>query len=259
MKSKIPHSLAFASGAMIIYKFGYPAPEVSPDISPFVVKLETWLRMSGIPYESRTGPNQAMPHEKLPVADIDGELVPDSSLIIQRLLQLYPQAISDKHLSETERAQACALTALIEQHLYFALLHNRYSVQSNFNAYKPLLLDYAMRSVPAWQKPLLSILSPLIFPVVQRKYRQMAWQQGTGRHKIEDIHATGIEGWKSIKTILGAKPFLMGGQPCLVDMSAFGFLHAEIRHPFAGRMHDYVMSEPALVDYHDRIWNRYWK
>jgi len=170
---------------MIIYKFGYPDPQVSPDISPFVIKLETWLRMSGIPYETRTSANLAMPHQKLPVAMIAGELVPDSSLIIQHLQYLHPQSISDQNLSASERAQSCALRALFEQHLYFLLLYNRYAVQSNFNAYKPLLLDYARRSVPAWQKPLLSTLSPLIFPFVQMKYRRMAWQQGTGRHKLE--------------------------------------------------------------------------
>lgn len=244
---------------MIIYKFGYPDSQVSPDISPFVIKLETWLRMSGISYETRTGANHAMPHRKLPVAMIDGEAVPDSALIIQRLQYLYPQSITDQNLSASERAQSCALRALFEQHLYFVLLYNRYAIQSNFNAYKPMLLDYARRSVPAWQKPLLSALSPLIFPLVQMKFRRMAWQQGTGRHKREDIYAMGIEVWKSVKEILGDKPFLLGDQPKLVDATAFGFLHAEIRHPFASPIHDYVMRQPALLAYHERIWERYWK
>lgn len=243
---------------MIIYKFGYPDPQVSPDISPFVVKLETWLRMSGIPYETRTGANQEMPHKKLPVAMIEGELVPDSSRIIQRLLQLYPQAISNRHLSATERAQACALTAMIEQHLYFVLLTMRYCVKANFNTYKPMLLDYAKRSVPSWQKPFLTTLAPLIFPFVQYQYRGQAWQQGTARHSIEDINAMGIEVWKAVKEVLGSKPFLLGDQPCLVDATVFGFLHAEIRHPFASKIREYVLNEPSLVEYHDRIWNRYW-
>ena len=40
---------------MIVYKFGYGGSADSPDISPFVVKLETWLRMSDLPYETRIG------------------------------------------------------------------------------------------------------------------------------------------------------------------------------------------------------------
>jgi len=244
---------------MIIYKFGYPDPQVSPDISPFVIKLETWLRMSGIPYETRTGANQAMPHQKLPVAMIAGRLVPDSTLIIQHLQYLHPQSISDQNLSETDRAQSCALRALLEQHLYFVLLYNRYALQANFNAYKPLLLDYARRSVPGWQKPFLSACAPLIFPFVQMKYRRMAWQQGTGRHKLEDIYAMGIEGWRSVKELLGDKPFLLGEEPNLVDATAFGFLNAEIRHPFTSPIHDYIMRQPTLAAYHDRIWDRYWK
>lgn len=243
---------------MIVYKYGHPDPQVSPDISPFVVKLETWLRMSGIPYETRTGTNRDMPYKKLPAARMDGALVPDSSLIIQRLRQRHPHAVSDDHLSETERAQASALTALFEQHLYFVMLFIRYCVQSNYNAYKPLLLDYARRITPGWQQPLLSMLAPIILPMVQIKLRRQAWQQGTARHTSEDINAMGIEVWKSVKAILGTKSFLFSEQPSTVDATAFAFLHAEIRYPFPSQIHEYVLNEPALISYHDRIWDRYW-
>ena len=40
---------------MIVYKFGDGAGAMPPDLSPFVVKLETWLRLSNIPYEGRIG------------------------------------------------------------------------------------------------------------------------------------------------------------------------------------------------------------
>ena len=60
------------SGARaIVYKYGYPAGAGVPDISPFVVKLETWLRMSAIPYEAQTGVHAGMPRGKLPVALIE--------------------------------------------------------------------------------------------------------------------------------------------------------------------------------------------
>ena len=57
---------------MIVYKFGDGSGAMPPDLSPFVVKLETWLRLSGIPYEGRIGNLNAMPKKKLPVAEIDG-------------------------------------------------------------------------------------------------------------------------------------------------------------------------------------------
>ncbi len=104
-----------------------------------MVKLKTWLRMPGIPYGTRTDTNRDTPYKELPVAGIDGELVP-APPFIQRLLQLHPQAVAD-HLSETERAQACALAALCERHLYFVTVCIRYCIPSNYNAYKPLPLD----------------------------------------------------------------------------------------------------------------------
>jgi glutathione S-transferase len=59
------------------------------NVSPFALKLETWLRLAGLPYElvPTRNPGQG-PKGKLPfIVDDDGTVVADSSLIIEHLVR----------------------------------------------------------------------------------------------------------------------------------------------------------------------------
>lgn len=244
---------------IIVYKYGFPAGVDTPDISSFVVKLETWLRMSGIPYDTRTGTRREMPVGKLPAARIDGLLLADSSLIIRHLQEHDPRALTDQHLTPLQRAQAEAIKALIEKHLYFISFYGRWCVDAGFDRYRPLLADYASRSAAAWQRPLLPLLLPLLLPRVRRGKMRQAWEQGTGRFAPEQVLAMGCAALQSLHVLLDGQAFLFGHQPSTVDASLFGQLHTLMKHPFPGPLQDYALAQPGLVAYHDRIWQRYWR
>ena len=80
-----------------VYALG-PAWE-SLDLSPFVVKLQTWLRMAGLPFESVTGDLRKLPRGKVPAVDLgDGELMTDSQRIIDHLSQLHGDPLGDLRL-----------------------------------------------------------------------------------------------------------------------------------------------------------------
>lgn len=246
-----------------LYKYGYPAgvetPGVeTPDISPFVVKLETWLRMSGIPYETRTGTRHDMPRGKLPAVRIDGQLMADSSSIIAHLQQSDPRALRDTHLDPLQRAQAEAIKALVESQLYFVGLYQRWCVDAAFARYQPLLIDYARRSAPAWQRLLVPVVAPAILPLIRRRMMRQAWQQGIARHDEDEILAIGCSGVQALATLLGHQDYLFGATPSTVDASVFGQLHTLVRHPFPGPLQDFAKARPELMAYHDRIWQRYW-
>jgi glutathione S-transferase len=243
---------------IIVYKYGYPEGTDTPDISPFVVKLETWLRMSGMPYETRTGGPRNMPKAKLPTAMVDGPLIADSSFIIRHLQQHDPRALRDDHLSPLQLAQAEAIQALVESQLYFVGLYLRWSVDESFDRYRPLLLDYARRSIPAWQRPFLPILGPVLLPRIRRYMKRQVWQQGIGRHSRDEVLAIGESGLKAIVTLLGSQHYLFGDTASSVDASVFGQLHTLLKHPFPGPLQDVALAQPSLTAYHDRIWERYW-
>jgi len=243
---------------MIVYKFGDGSGAMPPDISPFVVKLETWLRLSGIPYEGRIGNLNAMPKKKLPVADIDGVTVCDSSAIIGYLQARHPEALNDARLDPATRAQSAAIKALLETHLYFVLVYFRWAVESNMAIYKPLLAEYARLSVPPPVRPLMGALAPLVMPLVRRKVLHQTWEQGTGRHSYDEITRMGIEGWQAVVDLLGGQRFLLGDEPTTIDATGFAWIHTTVVHPFASPVRDFVAKQPTLMAYHARIAQRCW-
>lgn len=61
-----------------------------PNASPFCMKVETWLRMAALPYETAVVFNPAKaPKGKLPFITDNGKVVADSGLIIDYLKETY--------------------------------------------------------------------------------------------------------------------------------------------------------------------------
>ena len=241
-----------------VYHFGYPEP-TSPDLSPFCTKLLTWLRMSRIPYESRTGDVDKVPTRKLPVAEIDGLMIPDSSRIIAHLQRHDPRALRDDHLDHRERASAAALQAMMETKMYFCTLYLRFCTDEDFAKYRPILVDYGRRRAPDWQKPLVPFIAPLLLQNARRRIRSQAWAQGTGRWSLDDIHETAIDGWKAIGDFLGDRPYLMGDRPSSIDATGFAWVHTLTQQPMGGKIAAHVRGDDRLMAYHDRMRDEFWK
>ena len=66
--------------------FQFPRMFAVPNLSPFCCKLETWLRIAGIPYEvvDTTDPRKG-PKGKVPFIEDAGIRMGDSSLIVEHL------------------------------------------------------------------------------------------------------------------------------------------------------------------------------
>ena len=89
--------------------FGVPNP------SPFCMKLECFLKMSGLPYRSvpLRNPGEA-PKGKGPFVEIEGERIGDSALIIRELERRYG-VDPDRDLTAAERAVGHALGVMLEE------------------------------------------------------------------------------------------------------------------------------------------------
>jgi glutathione S-transferase len=90
------------------------------------MKLETWLRMAGLPFEvvhvvdPRKGPKG-----KVPWIEDQGQTIADSAFIIEYLKETYGDRL-EAGLGVEERATSLALRRLIEEHLYWAIAHGRF-------------------------------------------------------------------------------------------------------------------------------------
>jgi glutathione S-transferase len=62
----------------------------------------------------------------------------------------------------------------------------------------------------------------------------------------------------ALAQIVGEGPYLMGGQPCGADATAFAFVAGALAPVFESPVHDKVRSLPNLVAYRDRMMSEFY-
>jgi glutathione S-transferase len=102
-----------------------------PDASLFVMKAMLLLKFAGLEYsERRGGPNKA-PKGKLPFINDEGVIVADSTFIRFHIEKKYGFDF-DAGLSPEQKAEAWAIEKMCEEHLYWALVAERWVDEENF-------------------------------------------------------------------------------------------------------------------------------
>lgn len=185
----------------------------TPNPSQFCVKLETALRLAGVPHEVCHGTNPAKgPKGKLPFIEMEGERIGDSTLILYRLKEKLGVDL-DRGLDETEKAQSHMIQRLVEERLYWVIVHSRWADDANWPAVRRAL--FGGMPFP---------LSAIVPHVARRGVRAALHAQGTGRHSREEIYDLGARDLAALSTLLGEKDFFFGDKPTLADVSVFACL-----------------------------------
>ncbi len=217
-----------------------------PNASGFCLKLETWLRMAGLPYESvfTMNPSRA-PKGKLPWIDDDGTPVSDSALIIDHLTRRYGIALDD-HLDDAQSATALLLRRALEEHLYWCIVYFRWVDDRYWPATRAGFFG-RLGAPAAWFVPVLA----------RRGLIAQVRAAGVGRHSADDITAMARDDLEAINTVLGDKPFLFGA-PSSIDACAYGMLAnialVDLDIPIRREM----LGFPKLIAYCERMRQVYW-
>jgi glutathione S-transferase len=217
--------------------FGLPNP------GPFCMRVETYLRMAGLPYEPicDTGNMRKAPKGKMPFIDDKGQLISDSGFIIDYLKAMYGDPL-DRGFSAEERAKAHAMQRMIGEHLYWAMLYSRWLDQDSWPFYR----DVIFKGVA---KPIRGIVAAMI----QRKLRGQFHGQGMGRHSREEIYALGKADIDALAAYLGDKPYFMGAAPSSLDAMTFAFLSSIVRAPMDSPLKECALSHPQIPAYCERM------
>jgi glutathione S-transferase len=218
-----------------------------PSLSPFCLKLETYLRIMGIPFQPviEAGPFTG-PRKKLPWIEHEGMKLGDSGFIIEYLERRFQHDASNG-LCETDKAIAHAMRRLIEENLAWALAYDRWLIDSTE---RRLFRNIVLGKLPT---PLRLAVAPL----ARRGVRRQLHAQGLGRHSPEEVHGIGKKDVRTIATLLGNKPFLMGDRPGDIDASAYGVLANIMKTPLASPIQDEAMRHANLVDFVNRVQQLY--
>lgn len=225
-----------------------PAVWGVPSMSPFGVKLETWLRWSGIEFQVRPGSPQKAPRGKLPyIRDEDGAILGDTHLIIQHLSARTGGL--DGWLTPTQHAQAHALRRMAEEATYWGIVHLRWARDSGFVHVREAL--GTILPLPRW-------VQPMAMPLIRKTALDQLQRQGTGRHTDEVIDAMIQADLDAIATALGAGPYLFGERPCTADAAVFAMVNGVLGFPADSAPRRFAAAQPALAGYHDRIVTALW-
>jgi glutathione S-transferase len=184
-----------------------------PNASPFCMKLETYLRLAGLPYQSVyiDNPGKA-PKGKLPYVDDDGIVMADSGLAIEYLEGKRGGAL-DAWLTPEVRAQGLAFRRLFEENLYWAVLYSRWAEPEAWRLTRAAFFE----SLP-WP------LKVIIPALARRAMLRELWGHGMGRHSAEEIYRIGVADIAAAADFLADKPCFLGDRPSTLDATAFAFL-----------------------------------
>lgn len=217
-----------------------------PNASPFCMKLETYLRMAGLPFELvNDGDVLKAPKGKLPYIDDDGRRLADTHFIIEDLKARYGDRL-DAGLSAVERALTTAFERLIEEDLYWAMVYTRWMVDEGWQ--KTRVAFFGALPVP---------LRWLLPPLARRGLRVQLRGHGMGRHSAEEIAGIGCRDVDALADFLADKPFMLGEQPRSLDASAHAFLANLLWAPVDSPIQRHARSRPALEAYCQRMKARY--
>jgi glutathione S-transferase len=215
--------------------------------SPFCLKLETWLRMAGLPYEAKalTGPGKSKTGKVPYVERPDGTVLADSGVIVDTLTLEHGVTL-DAGLTDEERATAHLVRRTLEESLYFALLWDRWIDDEHWKTTGP---DY-FRPLP-WP------VRALVPGFARRMVRGYLHGQGIGRHDPARIRAMGVVDIDAVATVLGDREWFFG-RPTTTDAIAFGFFANLLAAPIEGPMKEAVRARPNLVAHTERMTAAYW-
>jgi glutathione S-transferase len=233
-----------------VHKFG-PAFGL-PDASPFVMKVETYLRLTGQPYETVTGDVRKAPRKQLPIITIDGEIVPDSSAIVARLESTRSEKL-DAHLDDRQRATGRAFQSMLEEHLYFCVLYMRWATDEGWAVFEPSLRSMlGAMGVPG-------MLRGIVAGQARKFTVERTKTQGVGRQSRAEIVGAAKTILDAFSVQLGAGPFLLGDKPTTYDATAYAFAAGALCPAFDNEVRRHAVSKENLVAYEARVLDRCWK
>ncbi|MGR9073834.1 MAG: glutathione S-transferase family protein [Gammaproteobacteria bacterium] len=213
-----------------------------PNLSPFCVKVETYLRIAGLPYQAVVDLPAKGPKGKLPFIEDDGKIIADSRLIVEYLEETYGHKL-DGHLTEEQSAASVAILRLLDESLYWYGAYARWQ-------YSDANLHVTQDAVFAALPPLLQSVAAFF---IRRSMIKKIVGQGTGRLLPDEIFHLAEIDLNALSVLLGDKPYLLGNKPSSIDAAAFGYLINILECPVESPIKDYALAKNNLCDYCRRM------
>ncbi|WP_169543781.1 glutathione S-transferase family protein [Sneathiella aquimaris] len=217
-------------------------------LSPFGLKLETWLKMMGLDYDVHWTAQEMGPKGKVPYATVNGHVLGDSECIIDYITDQFSVPVPPAFLlSDVEKARGVMIRRLIEEHLYFIMVYSRWSDEKNWPGFKEIFFAPA----PAF-------LRGFISKKVRKKVQANLVAQGIARHTMEEIYKKADIDLRALSVLLNDNLYFHGNAPTLTDASAYGLLANLYYSPVNNTVTDALEKHDNLVAYVKRMKGEFW-
>merc|ERR1712158_19453 len=243
-----------------VYLFQFTRSPQIPSISPFCLKLESWLKLHGIKYQNV---DHKCKHRSkkgmLPFIELNGEEIADSNMIIETLSKKFDKEMPAE-LTQDQKNVQHAMVAMVENHLHWTTVYWRSKdVDNILKGYKLNLQSAIGSKAPA------SILNFYFKYTFCRKGLKKVRANGMGVHTSEEIENFGKKDLQTLSEMLGEKEFFFGDEPSMLDMVVFSHVAqlAMVDKEFPCPLRDYLEADcknlVGLVNrMKDRCWGDHW-
>jgi len=229
-----------------LYGFGSAFNLIDP--SPFVTKVNLTMTILGIEFESISSADnlQKAPKGKLPFIDDDGDIIADSTFIIDHLKQKY-HADLDTWLDDEQKAIAQLVGKSLDENLYWCLVHSRWINQDTWPTVRAYFFD-----------PLPFPMNKIVPFVAHRSTKKNINGHGMGHHSNQQIIEIARKSLHSLSVLLGDKNYFFGDKPSSLDVATFAFVSGFVQSTLENEMSTMANEFDNLVDFCARIRAQYY-
>jgi glutathione S-transferase len=242
-------STAFLDRTLYLFTFA-PVPHVY-SVSPFAIKLESYMRINEISYTpvygAPMGSKGTIPYIRLDDPD-SGEETADSNVVISRMKKELGGKDSDSDLQPEQRAMAHAITRMLEEHTIQICFYYRYGLHMP-DFLKSLDIEHRFREGMADR-----------WGTFQPEHtKNKTKMRGLSRHSDEELWEFSNDDLSALSDYLGEKAFFFGDRPTQADCTIFGHLSQFLWIPIDFPQKKYLEEHcPNLVDLLNRFRDEYW-
>lgn len=231
------------------------------NISPFGMKVESFLRVNKIPHEivytSKFGPKKKIPYLHLVDSDDGGvlEIIPDSNVILNRIEEIFQ--IPKEDLSREQEAISHMMIRMLEEHTAQIGFYYRYVLKSQDFMEK---LDMGNRFFHADTSQMGRMIAPLFSTGMKKAFAMKMKARGLSDHSDEDLWKFSNDDLLAVSSLLGSKLFVFGDkQATRADCALFAHLAQLLYMPLDFPQKKFIEKEcPNLVDFMERFRKDFW-
>ncbi|MBB6523573.1 glutathione S-transferase C-terminal domain-containing protein [Pseudoteredinibacter isoporae] len=232
----------------MIKLYGFGPSFGMPDPSSFVLKVNCYMRMAGIDFETVNGQEylRKAPKGKLPYIEWDGRVIPDSQEIFNAFDEKYDRPL-EKDLNPEQQAQSYLMIKSLDENLYWCLVHSRWIREDGWEVTNKALFS----SLPG---PLKLFVPALVRRGVAKNLKH----HGMGLHSDDEILAIAKQSIDALAVLLGDKPYFFGDKPSNLDATVFALIVQLTHSENDIAISPFAKAHQNLVDYCERIAKAYY-